>query len=71
MRGYIADHLAAGGALRDITHHMLGLFHGQPGGRRWRRILSEQGNQAGAGLDVLDAALAAVTPEQSAVAAIG
>ena len=66
MRGYISDHLAAGGALRDITHHMLGLFHGQPGGRRWRRTLSEQGNQPGAGLDVLDAALATVTPEQPA-----
>ena len=66
MRGYIADHLQAGGALRDVTHHMLGLFHGQPGGRNWRRVLSERGNQSGAGLDVLDAALATVTREPAA-----
>ncbi|RJS95037.1 tRNA dihydrouridine(20/20a) synthase DusA [Salinisphaera sp. Q1T1-3] len=63
MRDYIGRHLAAGGALRDITHHMLGLFHAQPGGRNWRRILSERGNRSDAGLDVLDAALAAVAPE--------
>ena len=37
MRPYIARHLAAGGRLHQITRHMLGLFHGQPGARGWRR----------------------------------
>ncbi|MAS10210.1 tRNA dihydrouridine(20/20a) synthase DusA [Salinisphaera sp.] len=62
MRGFIADHLAAGGALKDVTRHMLGLYHGQPGGRAWRRVLSEQAYKPDAGLDVLDAALTRVEP---------
>ncbi|MGB3313170.1 MAG: tRNA dihydrouridine(20/20a) synthase DusA [Albidovulum sp.] len=58
MRPYIARHLEAGGRLHQITRHMLGLFHGQPGARGWRRVLSERANRPGAGLEVLDAALA-------------
>ena len=58
MRPYIADHLALGGRLHQITRHMLGLFHGRPGARGWRRVLSDHANRPGAGLDVLDAALA-------------
>ena len=58
MRPYIADHLASGGRLHQITRHMLGLFTGQPGARGWRRVLSERASRDGAGLVVLDAALA-------------
>lgn len=58
MRPYIADHLAAGGRLHQITRHMLGLFHGRPGARAWRRVLSEGASRDGAGLDVYSAALA-------------
>lgn len=57
MRPYIADHLASGGRLHQITRHMLGLFHGQPGARGWRRVLSERASRDGAGLEVLDLAL--------------
>jgi tRNA-dihydrouridine synthase A len=57
MRPYIAAHLASGGRLHQITRHMLGLFHGQPGARGWRRVLSEQASRDGAGLEVLDRAL--------------
>lgn len=57
MRGHIAAHLASGGRLHQVTRHMLGLFHGRPGARHWRRVLSERANQPGAGLEVLDAAL--------------
>lgn len=60
MRPYIADHLAQGGRLHQITRHMLGLFTGKPGARGWRRVLSEQVSRPGAGLEVLDAALAEV-----------
>ena len=66
MRPHIAAHLAAGGRLHQITRHMLGLFHGRPGARGWRRVLSERANRPGADLRVLDAALAEV---QLAVAA--
>lgn len=60
MRPHIARHLAGGGRLHQITRHMLGLFHGRPGARGWRRVLSERGPAEGAGLEVIDAALAEV-----------
>ncbi|MGB3148329.1 MAG: tRNA dihydrouridine(20/20a) synthase DusA, partial [Paracoccaceae bacterium] len=63
MRPYIARHLQGGGRLHQITRHMIGLFHGQPGARAWRRILSECANRPEAGLDVLDAALAPLLAE--------
>jgi tRNA-dihydrouridine synthase A len=58
MRPYIAEHLAAGGRLHQITRHMLGLFTGKPGARGWRRVLSENASRGGAGLEVIDRALA-------------
>lgn len=58
MRPYIADHLARGGRLHQVTRHMLGLFHGRPGARGWRRVLSTGANKPGAGLALLDTALA-------------
>lgn len=54
----IEEHLAAGGRLHQITRHMLGLFTGQPGARAWRRILSEEGGRGGAGIEVIERALA-------------
>ena len=60
MRPYIAAHLAAGGRLHQITRHMLGLFAGRPGARGWRRVLSEGASRPGAGLGLIDAALAEV-----------
>ncbi|WP_050526419.1 tRNA dihydrouridine(20/20a) synthase DusA [Pseudorhodobacter aquimaris] len=60
MRPYIADHLTTGGRLHQITRHMLGLFHGRPGARAWRRVLSEGASREGAGLEVFNAALAEV-----------
>ena len=63
MRPYIADHLVAGGRLHQVTRHMLGLFTGRPGARGWRRVLSERATRDGAGLEVVDAALAQVTSQ--------
>jgi tRNA-dihydrouridine synthase A len=60
MRPYIAAHLAQGGRLHQVTRHMLGLFQGRPGARGWRRVLSERASRDGAGLGVLDEALAQV-----------
>jgi tRNA-dihydrouridine synthase A len=60
MRPYISRHLEGGGRLHQVTRHMLGLFAGQPGARGWRRVLSERASRDGAGLDVLDDALAQV-----------
>ncbi len=63
MRPYIAQHLATGGRLHQITRHMLGLFHGRPGARAWRRTLSEGASRDGAGLEVYTAALAELEPQ--------
>ncbi|GJM01823.1 MAG: tRNA-dihydrouridine(20/20a) synthase [Rhodomicrobium sp.] len=60
MRPYIEDELEKDTRLHHITRHMLGLFHGQPGARSYRRILSEQANQDGAGLEVFNKALNAI-----------
>ncbi|MDR7229870.1 tRNA-dihydrouridine synthase A [Caulobacter sp. BE264] len=57
---YLARELAAGTHLAAMSRHMLGLFHGLPGARAWRRILTVEGVKAGAGLDVVDRALEAV-----------
>ena len=61
LRPYISTHLAEGGRLHQVTRHMLGLFSGRPGARRWRQVLSTDATADGAGLEVLDRALAAVT----------
>jgi len=63
MKPYIAAHLETGGRLHQITRHMLGLFHGRPGARGWRRVLSEGATRPGAGLGLFDLALAEVTRE--------
>ena len=60
-RDYVASELARGTHLAAMTRHMLGLFHGRPGARTWRRILTVEGVKPGAGLGVIDAALAAVS----------
>ncbi|MEM1430995.1 MAG: tRNA dihydrouridine(20/20a) synthase DusA [Pseudomonadota bacterium] len=60
LRPYIAEQLARGVRLHAITRHMLGLFSGRPGARHWRRTLSEGATRAGAGLDLVDAALSEV-----------
>ncbi|PIO43499.1 tRNA dihydrouridine(20/20a) synthase DusA [Phyllobacterium zundukense] len=48
MCDYADAHIARGGRLSHITRHMVGLFHGAPGARRWRQILSTDANQANA-----------------------
>lgn len=57
FRPYVEQQLAQGVYLRHMTRHMLGLFHGQPGARAWRRHLSEHAPKSGAGLEVIDTAL--------------
>jgi tRNA-dihydrouridine synthase A len=67
-RPYLAARLAEGVKLHAMTRHMLGLFGGRPGARAWRRILTVEANAPGAGLEVVDRALAAVAepPERLA-----
>ena len=41
MFAYATDQVARGTPLRAIVRHMLGLYHGQPNARVWRRMLSD------------------------------
>jgi tRNA-dihydrouridine synthase A len=53
---YAEEELARGVRLNQMTRHILGLFHGQPRARAFRRLLAENAHRDGAGLDVLKAA---------------
>lgn len=57
MYPYIERELSQGTYLGNITRHMLGLFQGQAGARRWRRYLSENAHKKGADCQVLVNAL--------------
>jgi len=59
---YAEAQLRNGVALRAIACHVLGLYHGQSGGRRFRRILSDAAKLRGAGAELFLEALAAVEP---------
>ncbi len=48
LRPFIQQKLLEGKRLHDITRHILGLFHGLPGARKWRQVLSEKGVKSGA-----------------------
>jgi len=58
---YVRSELARGTHLAAMTRHMLGLFHGRPGARTWRRILTVEGAQSRAGIEVIERGLAALS----------
>jgi tRNA-dihydrouridine synthase A len=72
---YVEARLADGAPLHTMTRHMLGLFAGAPGGRIWRRILSERAHKAGAGVDVvrdaLDATMSKMREAEARAPALG
>ena len=41
MHSYVENQTKIGISANKITRHMIGLFHGQPGARAWRRLLSQ------------------------------
>ncbi|MBN9982286.1 tRNA dihydrouridine(20/20a) synthase DusA [Rhizobium laguerreae] len=72
MMAYAERHIMSGGRLQHVARHMVGLFTGLPGARRYRQILSTDAAKNGAGPEVLAAAFAAVDfsgTEQEAVSA--
>ncbi len=58
---YMERELDAGVPLRAMTRHVLGLFNGLPGARRWRRELSELAGAEGPGSGILLRAMAQVS----------
>ena len=60
IEGFIAyaeEQLAKGVRLNYITRHILGLYQGLPGARKFRRVISEQAHKPNAGIEVIKAAL--------------
>jgi tRNA-dihydrouridine synthase A len=60
LRPFIEARLARGESIAHFTRHLLGLFHGLPGARRFRRALSENAHRPGIGYEVIEQAIAAV-----------
>ena len=58
---YVDNELSKGTKLQAMTRHILGLFHGMPGARQYRRHISENAYKPDATIDVLTAALAKTT----------
>jgi len=71
MIEYAAGQHERGVRVASIGRHMLGLFHGQPGARAWRRFLSQRMHLAGAGPTLLGEALARVSGPPDAAAGSG
>ncbi len=60
MMAYAERVMADGGRLSHVTRHMVGLFQGFAGARRYRQILSTDATRASAGPEVIAAAFASV-----------
>lgn len=60
MIPYIDQELSAGTPINRITRHILGLFQGLPGAKKWRRMLSEEAHKAGADSGLIRRAAAQV-----------
>ena len=63
MYPYIERELSKGASLGHISRHMLGLFQSMPGARQWRRYISENAHKKGAGIEVVQTALAKIPKE--------
>jgi tRNA-dihydrouridine synthase A len=66
---YVEAELKRGARLNQMTRHILGLFHGRPRARAFRRHLAEHAHLEGAGIEVLLAARAIVAGEGRSLAA--
>ncbi len=62
---FVDAELAAGCPLTQMSRHLLGLFQGLPGARRWRQYLSEHAHQRGAGRRIIEEAWALVDQAES------
>ena len=50
---YIQEQLKTEARLNSVSRHILGLFHGEPGARGWRRYISENVSKPGADENVI------------------
>jgi len=66
LEPYVRAQRARGVALKHIVRHVLGLFHGEPGGRAFRQVLSSGAHRADADWALVEQALAATTARREA-----
>ena len=59
---YVERQIARGVPLRSMVRHILGLYLGQPGGRKFRQVLSDARRLRGGGAGVIEDALREVEP---------
>ncbi|MGF9691575.1 tRNA dihydrouridine(20/20a) synthase DusA [Rhizobium sp. 0TCS1.26] len=60
MMAYAAEVILSGGRLNHVTRHMVGLFQGFAGARRYRQLLSSEATKPGIGPELIAEAFAAV-----------
>ncbi|NUN16261.1 MAG: tRNA dihydrouridine(20/20a) synthase DusA [Myxococcales bacterium] len=61
---YVYDQVAKGVPVGSLTRHLLHLFHGRPGARHWRRILTEDASRNPHSPDIIEKALDVVLAHQ-------
>ena len=64
MMYYVAEHINSGGKANHVTRHMLGLFKGRAGSRRYRQIMTVSSCEPGANEQVIAQAFAAVLNDE-------
>jgi len=62
---FMTEELAKGTRLSHMTRHILGLYQGMPGARKFRRYISEHAHRPDAGIEVLYGAMAAMQSTQT------
>jgi tRNA-dihydrouridine synthase A len=67
---YVESELARGTRLHSMTRHILGLFHGVPGARAFRRHIATEAVKPGAGIAVLRDAVSLVMDARTDLAHI-
>jgi tRNA-dihydrouridine synthase A len=63
---YAQEHVGRGGRLNNVVRHILGLYHGQPRARAFRRHLAQNAPRPGAGIAVLHESIALIADSSAA-----
>lgn len=66
LRPYVEAELARGESLRNLTRSWLGIYHGQPGGRLFRQVLSDSARLKTNAWSVVEEAIACTSDKQFA-----
>ena len=70
MTPYLERQVAAGIPVKQVSRHVLGLFQGLPGARRWRRYISENAHVDAANARLLEQALQYMGPAMAGSAQV-